>query len=98
MKVIIIARAGVGTINHSVLTVKYIESLGIKIKGIIINNYKDELPYSDNVKMIEKLTNVPVIGKLKTIENLENNEIEAIRVNSEKAFSIQKIVESMEEL
>lgn len=98
MSVIIVARAGVGTINHSVLTVKYIENLGIKIKGIIINNYKEGLPYSDNVEMIERLTKVPVIGKLKTIKNLENNKIEAIRANSEKAFTLHRIIESMEEL
>ncbi|MHC1683022.1 MAG: dethiobiotin synthase [Clostridiaceae bacterium] len=98
MGVLVVARAGVGTINHSVLTVKYIESLGIKIKGIIINNYKEELLYDDNISMIEKLTRIPVIGKLRTIVNLENNTIEAIRINSEKAFSVHKIIECMEEL
>ncbi|GFZ30203.1 ATP-dependent dethiobiotin synthetase BioD [Clostridium zeae] len=98
MSVLIVAKAGVGTINHSVLTVKYIENLGIKIKGIIINNYKEELLYDDNISMIEKLTKIPVIGKLKTIENLENNTIEAIRTNSEEAFSVHKILECMEEL
>lgn len=98
MSVIIVARAGVGTINHSVLTVKYIKSLGIKIKGIIINNYKEEMIYDDNINMIEKLTNIPVIGKFKTIENLENNKIEAIRINAEEAFNVLKVLEFMEEL
>lgn len=98
MSVIIVARAGVGTINHTVLTVKHIENLGIKIKGIIINNYKEELPYSDNIRIIEKLTKIPIIGKLKTIEDIEVNRIYSIRTNSENAFSIQKIIECMEEL
>ena len=66
MSVIIVARAGVGTINHTVLTVKYIEALGIKIKGIIINNYKEDLICDDNINMIEKMTKVPIIGKFKT--------------------------------
>ncbi|MEG1254646.1 dethiobiotin synthase [Clostridium sp.] len=98
MSVIIVARAGVGTINHSVLTVKYIEALGIRIKGIIINNYKEDLICDDNIEIIEKLTKVPIIGKLKNMENLEDNMIEAIRTNSEKAFTIDKIIESMEQL
>lgn len=98
MSVIIVARAGVGTINHTVLTVKHMENLGVKIKGIIINNYKEELPYSDNVRIIEELTKIPIIGKLKTIEDIEINRIYSIRTNSENAFSIQKIIECMEEL
>lgn len=98
MSVIIVARAGLGTINHTVLTVKYIEALGIKIKGIIINNYKEDLLCDDNIKMIEKLTKVSIIGKLKSIENLEGNMVEGIRINAEKAFSDKIIIECMDQL
>lgn len=98
MSVIIVARAGVGTINHSVLTIKYIEALGIKIRGIIINNYKEDLICDDNINMIEKMTKVPIIGKFKTMENLEDNMIEAIRTNAEKAFGVQKIIGCTEQL
>ncbi|MBM7871512.1 dethiobiotin synthetase [Clostridium pascui] len=98
MSVIVVARAGLGTINHTVITVKYIENLGIKIKGIIVNNYKDNFLCDDNIEMIEKLTKVPIIGKLKSIENLEEDMIEAIRRNAEEAFHPLKIIECMEEL
>ena len=98
MSVVIVARAGVGTINHTVLTVKYIESIGISIKGIIINNYIDNIICNDNIKMIEKLTKVHIIGKLKHIENLKDNRLRAIRINSEKAFSIKTIEECMDQL
>ncbi|WP_097028157.1 dethiobiotin synthase [Clostridium peptidivorans] len=98
MSVIIVARAGVGTINHTVLTVRAIENLGINIKGIIINNYKEDLVCDDNIKIIEKITKVPIIGKLKDIENLDDNMTEAIKANAEKTFKIEKIIECMEEL
>lgn len=98
MNVIIVARAGLGTINHTVLTVKYIESLGIKIKGIIVNNYEKSLLCDDNIKMIEKLTKVPIIGKLKKIEGLEDNMIEDIRKNAKEAFKAEDIINCMEEL
>lgn len=98
MSVIIVARAALGTINHTVLTVRYIESLGIKIKGIIINNYKEDFLCDDNINMIEKLTNIPIIGKLKNIEDLNDNMIEVIRRNADKAFSAKKIIEYMEYL
>ena len=98
MSVVIVARAGVGTINHSVLTIKYIEALGIKIKGIIINNYKEDLICDDNINMIEKMTKVPIIGKLKTMENLEDNMIEDIRTNAQRAFGVHEIIECTEQL
>ena len=98
MSVIIVARAGVGTINHTVLTVKYIESLGINIKGIIINRYIENLMCNDNINLIEKLTKIPVLGKLKDIENPQDNMIKAIRINAEKAFSIKTIEEIMDQL
>ncbi|MBU3144887.1 dethiobiotin synthase [Clostridium sp. CF012] len=98
MSVVIVARAGLGTINHTVLTVKYIESLGINIKGIIINNYTENFLCNDNIKMIEKLTKVPVIGKLKYIENLKDNMVQAIRTHAERAFSIKTIEKCMNQL
>jgi len=98
MSVIIVTRAGVGTINHTILTVKYIESLGINIKGIIINNYMENSLCNDNIKMIAKLTNVPVIAKLKYIDNLKGNMVQAIRKNSEVAFSINIIEKCMNHL
>ncbi|MFD3156925.1 dethiobiotin synthase [Haloimpatiens sp. FM7330] len=96
MSVILVARAGLGTINHTVLTVKYIESLGINIKGIIINNYVQNLLCNDNIKMIEKFTKLPIIGKLKNIENLNENMVQAIRINSEKAFSVNTIIKCLD--
>jgi dethiobiotin synthetase len=98
MSVIIVARAGVGTINHTVLTVKYIEALGINIKGIIINNYVENVLCKDNIKIIEKLTKVPVIGKLKNIEDLRDNIVQAIKTHAEEAFSVKTIEEFMEQL
>ncbi len=98
MSVIIVARAGVGTINHTVITVKYIESQGINVRGIIINNYIDNLICNDNIQMIEKFTKVPIIGKLKHIDNLKDNMLQAIRTNAEKAFSIKTIEECLDQL
>lgn len=96
MSVIIVARAGLGTINHTVLTVKYIEALGIKIKGIIINNYIEDLLCDDNIKTIEEITKVPVIAKFNHIKELEDNMLESIRVNAEKSFNVEVIERCME--
>ena len=92
---ILVARAGLGTINHTVLTVRYMESIGIKLKGIIINNYEKSLLCDNNIEMIEKLTKLPIIAKLPILEDLENNRGEAIREGAEKAIEVEKIIECM---
>lgn len=62
LDVIIVADAGLGTINSTVLTYRYLESIGIDVKGIILNNYKkDDFMHIDNVKMIEEILNTRVL-------------------------------------
>jgi dethiobiotin synthase len=36
----IVSRAGLGTLNHTLLTQRYALDYGIKVKGVIINNYQ----------------------------------------------------------
>ena len=64
LDVILIADAGLGTINSIVTTVEYLKSKNIHVCGIIMNNYKDELMENDNVKMVEDLCDVDVIAKV----------------------------------
>lgn len=94
--VVLVAKATLGTINHTVLTVKYLESAGINIKGIILNYYEENAFCEDNARMIEKLTKVPIIAKLKSIEGKHEIFIEAIRENAEAAFSVENILNCME--
>lgn len=61
---VLIADAGLGTINHTFLTVYYMKQKGLELKGIILNNYDGSLMQVDNLKMIEELTGVPVIAKV----------------------------------
>ena len=64
LDVIVIADAGLGTINSIVTTVEYLKNRNIHVCGIIMNNYKDELMENDNITMVEDLSNVPVIAKV----------------------------------
>lgn len=59
---IIVARAGLGTINHTVLTVEYSKSSGISIIGIVLNNYRGGIAEETNPKIITELTGVPILG------------------------------------
>jgi dethiobiotin synthetase len=71
--VIIISRASVGTINHTVLTVEYLKSKNIGIKGIILNEYdENDISHIDNAKIIKKLTNTNIIAFVPKSKEFEN--------------------------
>lgn len=63
LDIIIVADAGLGTINSVLLTVEYAHKCNINIKGIVLNNYdKDNFMHVDNKSSIEKLSGVKVIA------------------------------------
>lgn len=64
--VLIVTSALLGTINYTYLTCEYLKSIGIKIKGIILNNYdKNNIMCRDNKVQVENLTGVNVIATVK---------------------------------
>ncbi len=59
---IIVADAGLGTINNVVLTIEYMKNKKIPIKGIILNNFHPgDIMEEDNLKMCEYLTGIKVL-------------------------------------
>lgn len=61
--IIIVADAGLGTINSTILTVEYAKSKNINIFGIILNNYDESnFMHIDNKDQIEKMTGINVIA------------------------------------
>ena len=65
---IVIARPGLGTINHTLLTVKYAQNCGIKVLGVIFNEIKKTkigICERTNSKVIESESGVPVLGYVK---------------------------------
>jgi len=70
---IIIARAGLGTINHTLMTIKILKKAGVKITGVIVNGYKGkELSERSNAQDIEELSGVPVIGNIKAKSSFDS--------------------------
>ena len=60
---LVIADAGLGTINSAVLTCEYMKARNIEVRGIILNNFhKGDVMEEDNKAMCEKLTDLPVIA------------------------------------
>jgi len=78
LSTLIIADAGLGTINNVVLTVEYIKRLQIEVKGIILNHYIGDVMQDDNVKMIEAITNIPVIAHIKANDSDLDIDVEVL--------------------
>ena len=63
---LIVADAGLGTINNAVLTVEHLRSREIPIRGFILNHFHPgDVMEEDNLHMIEEMTGVPVIACVK---------------------------------
>jgi dethiobiotin synthase len=60
---LVVAEAGLGTINATLLTVEYLKARQIAVKGIILNHFHNEDPMEqDNCRVIEKKGGIPVIA------------------------------------
>lgn len=88
LPVIIVARPGLGTINHTLLTLRCALSAGAQVAGIIINNPAgdggdDDHARRTNPEVIKELAGVPLIGVFPYLAEMygQNNK------NLEKAAS-----------
>jgi dethiobiotin synthetase len=66
LPIIIVARPGLGTVNHTVLTVAFARLKGLEVKGVILNGCEDakDPALQENVMMIERFSGAKVIGTL----------------------------------
>ena len=73
LPVLVVARTAVGTINHTLLTVKHAQSLGLDVAGIIINHEK-QMAETESVSRPQDLTHyirVPLLGTLPYLDKLD---------------------------
>ena len=61
---IIVARLGLGTLNHTLLTVRQAQAMKLKVAGVILNDTTGQrgLAERTNIKVIAELTGVPLLG------------------------------------
>lgn len=63
--VIIVTNAKVGAINHTMLTINFLQNKKIAIQGIIFNQYNDTDYEKDNISYIQKESNIDNILLIK---------------------------------
>lgn len=83
--VVIVARPGLGTINHTLLTINAAQSYGLKVTGIIFNNYNNcdyGTAEKTNPKIIKELSGISILGEIPFLSDLSlENLVKTIEEN-----------------
>ncbi len=80
--VIIVARAGLGTINHSLLTIEALKGRQIPILGVILNEENKSDLILENQQAIELYSQVPVLACFPHIDKLTPDKIKQIKISN----------------
>ena len=76
---ILIADAGLGTVNSVVLTAEYMKTHGLPLKGIIFNHYHPgDVMEDDNIFMCEHMTGLPTLAKVQDDDTELDMNIDAL--------------------
>jgi dethiobiotin synthetase len=72
LPLVVVARAGLGTINHTALTVMAARHHGITVAGVVLNRYPATpgLAEQTNPQIIEEITGVPILGLVPEVSDL----------------------------
>jgi dethiobiotin synthetase len=91
LPVVIVARAGLGTINHTLLTVQAARNRGLDIRGVILNGMPQtnlSMAEITNPRVIQDLTGLPVLG---VIPRLADVDVENMMYGSLKKTFAEKV-------
>ena len=93
LAVLVVARAHVGTLNHTFLTIHYARSRGLQVVGVIANQFDQSLhdpTAPTNASMIERMCDVPVLGVIPF--KPEAVDLEEVVSTCETCFDLEKLV------
>lgn len=67
LPVVVVCRAGLGTLNHTLLTVRAVQDAGLRVEGLVLVQTTNE-PWgaieTDNEKTLRRLTKIPIFGRI----------------------------------
>lgn len=89
---IIVTRSTLGTLNHTVMTVKICHEYKIPIKGIIINNYDENGSFveKNSPSTIYEITHMPILGTLPFVKDYQN--VEMMISHVEKNMDLKSLI------
>ena len=73
---IVVTRTKIGSINHTIMTVKMCEKYRIPLRGIIISNFdSDGYDVNELTRDLKNLTRVPILGSIPFIDKFDDSSI-----------------------
>jgi dethiobiotin synthetase len=74
LPLLVVARASLGTINHTALTVLAARRAGLPVAGVVLNRFPDHpsLAEETNPELIEAITEVAVLGRVPEVADLDS--------------------------
>jgi dethiobiotin synthetase len=72
LKTLVVARSGLGTLNHTLLTLEALQARQIPVLGVVLSDsgeHEDEILVRDNLQTLEQIGEVRVFGRLPWLTN-----------------------------
>lgn len=75
---VIVGDAGLGAINAAALTAFYMQGKKLPVQGVILNHYTGSLMEKDNIRMIEKITDKPVVAVVREGDTVLDGDVDQL--------------------
>ncbi len=95
LPLVIVGRAGLGTINHTALTVEAARAKGIEVRGIVLSESRDTLSgraEQTNPAAIERLTGARVLGTLRYLAPEARRDMAAVARALSEDIACEKLL------
>lgn len=83
--VLVVARSGLGTINHTCLSLEHLKSKGVKVLGVVMNGPINP----SNKKAIEHFSGVKVLAELPWLEEASNANLKQLAMPSDLRHALE---------
>lgn len=86
LPVLLVGRSGLGTLNHTLLSIEALRARAIPLLGLVLNGP----PHPDNPRSLEQLGGVPVLAQLPILEPLSAASLAAQWTSQNLADTLQQ--------
>jgi dethiobiotin synthetase len=94
LPLIVVARTGLGTINHTLLTIREALRAGIRVRGIILNKMTPEMDESEdtNPAFITRFTRMPILGQMPYIPVEKRRDLDYLAALAQSHIDVSSFV------